>query len=348
MYKVGDRVKFLNDVGGGVITKIVSKNLVNVENEDGFELPTPISEIIMDADQKVADEKPTVEQFVRQGKIEQPLPEEKKEEPPVFIVGNDEPNFYLAFVPENSNNPLEGQTNIYLINDSNFFVLYHYSHFSGGDFASQEAGKLEPNTKLMLGAISQAEISVLPDYSFQLIYYKEESTRLENPISKKISINPIKFYKSGSFTKTDFFKGKAMLFKLNETEMDKALDKLTEKEVNEIVRQKEPARRERIQPKVSQSEIMEIDLHIHELIDSTAGLSNKEMLDLQMSKFRESMELAIASHSTKKVVFIHGLGNGTLKQELRRELSSKYKKYPYQDASFQEYGYGATMAILKR
>ena len=39
MYKLGDRVKFLNDVGGGTVTKIVGKNMVHVENEDGFEIP---------------------------------------------------------------------------------------------------------------------------------------------------------------------------------------------------------------------------------------------------------------------------------------------------------------------
>jgi len=91
-----------------------------------------------------------------------------------------------------------------------------------------------------------------------------------------------------------------------------------------------------------------VDLHMHELVDSTAGLSNKEILDYQMKKFREQMEAAIASQTVKKIVFIHGLGNGVLKQELRRELGTKYKKYAFQDASFQEYGYGATMVILRK
>jgi dsDNA-specific endonuclease/ATPase MutS2 len=50
----------------------------------------------------------------------------------------------------------------------------------------------------------------------------------------------------------------------------------------------------------------------------------------------------------KKIVFIHGVGDGVLKNELRRELGRKYPKYPYQDASFREYGFGATMAILKK
>ena len=70
------------------------------------------------------------------------------------------------------------------------------------------------------------------------------------------------------------------------------------------------------------------------------------MLEVQLGRFRNELETAIAN-GTRRIVFIHGIGNGTLKQELRKELSTKYKKYYFQDASFKEYGYGATMVILK-
>ena len=347
MYKLGDRVKFLNDVGGGIITKIVSNNMVHVENEDGFEIPVLTNEIILDAEQSPRKaEKPTVEKFIKSGKAEVPVREEVKDEEPVLIAGNDEPKFYLAFLPENSRNPLEGQTKIYLINDCNYFVLYHYSHFNGNEYVTQDAGKLEPNTKMVLGVISQAEIANLPEFAFQLLYYKDKASRLEKPLSRKISVNPVKFYKSGSFAQSNFFREKVMLFKLNETAMDKALEELSDKAVAKVVREKEPARQP--QPKVETPELVEVDLHIHELLDATTGLSNKDMLDVQMAKFREKMEEAISNQAVKRIVFIHGLGNGTLKQELRRELSTRYKKYPFQDASFQEYGYGATMVVLRK
>ena len=46
-------------------------------------------------------------------------------------------------------------------------------------------------------------------------------------------------------------------------------------------------------------------------------------------------------------MFIHGVGNGTLKTELRKALGIEYKKLTYHDASFKEYGYGATLIIIK-
>jgi dsDNA-specific endonuclease/ATPase MutS2 len=66
-----------------------------------------------------------------------------------------------------------------------------------------------------------------------------------------------------------------------------------------------------------------------------------------METFRKEMDKAIST-GVKKIVFIHGVGDGVLKNELRRELSRKYAKYPFQDASFREYGFGATMAVLRR
>ena len=93
-------------------------------------------------------------------------------------------------------------------------------------------------------------------------------------------------------------------------------------------------------------DLVEIDLHIHELLEDTRGLANHEMLEVQLGRFRNELDTAIAN-GTRRIVFIHGIGNGTLKQELRKELTTKYKNYYFQDASFKEYGYGATMVILK-
>jgi len=45
-FQLGDRVKFLNSKGGGVVSKIISPTLVNVMIEDGFEIPTITSELV--------------------------------------------------------------------------------------------------------------------------------------------------------------------------------------------------------------------------------------------------------------------------------------------------------------
>jgi dsDNA-specific endonuclease/ATPase MutS2 len=66
-----------------------------------------------------------------------------------------------------------------------------------------------------------------------------------------------------------------------------------------------------------------------------------------MDRVDSEMKSAIRSR-VKKIVFIHGVGQGVLKQEVASLLNKKYKKYYFQDASFKEYGYGATMVTLRK
>ena len=49
----------------------------------------------------------------------------------------------------------------------------------------------------------------------------------------------------------------------------------------------------------------------------------------------------------KKIVFIHGKGEGVLRNAIMQEIRRKYPKCLSQDASFQKYGFGATMVIIK-
>ena len=89
----------------------------------------------------------------------------------------------------------------------------------------------------------------------------------------------------------------------------------------------------------------EVDLHINELIDYSEGMSNSEILQIQLDRFHFVIEQN-KKNKGKKIVFIHGVGNGVLKNEIRKLLERKYKGLNYQDASFREYGFGATMVII--
>lgn len=91
---------------------------------------------------------------------------------------------------------------------------------------------------------------------------------------------------------------------------------------------------------------IEVDLHINELVDSTAGLDNAAMLKIQIDTFRRVMD-AYRNAKGQKIVFIHGKGEGVLRHALLDELRLRYGKCESQDASFQQYGFGATMIVVK-
>ncbi|WP_417872006.1 DNA mismatch repair protein MutS [Winogradskyella sp.] len=89
--------------------------------------------------------------------------------------------------------------------------------------------------------------------------------------------------------------------------------------------------------------IFEVDLHINQLVNSTNGLDNYDMLTIQLETAKRKLEYAIQKRISK-IVFIHGVGEGVLKSE----LIYLFKKYPveYYDASYQKYGLGATEVYI--
>lgn len=89
--------------------------------------------------------------------------------------------------------------------------------------------------------------------------------------------------------------------------------------------------------------ILEVDLHIHQLVKSVRGLDNYDMLNIQLDTAKHKIEFAI-NKRISKVVFIHGVGEGVLKSELQFLLN----KYPvkYYDASYKKYGLGATEVYI--
>ena len=89
-----------------------------------------------------------------------------------------------------------------------------------------------------------------------------------------------------------------------------------------------------------------VDLHASELLDTTAGLSPADILNLQIDRFTEVMQQNM-KHIGQKIVFIHGKGEGVLRQAIMKELNHRFKGHDVQDASFREYGFGATQVTIR-
>ncbi|MRH99059.1 DNA mismatch repair protein MutS [Kriegella sp. EG-1] len=109
----------------------------------------------------------------------------------------------------------------------------------------------------------------------------------------------------------------------------KAEKELPKKRKNKIV-----SKKERNAPK------MEVDLHINQLVKSPKNMSNFDMLNIQLETAKRQLEFAI-SKRIQKIVFIHGVGEGVLKQELYT-LFRRYENIKYYDAEYKRYGTGAT------
>uniref|UniRef100_UPI003216E35D Smr/MutS family protein n=1 Tax=uncultured Draconibacterium sp. TaxID=1573823 RepID=UPI003216E35D len=345
MIKVGDKVKFLNDVGGGVVTGFINKNTVNVEGDDGFEVPCLISELVnVSAPELNAGTVQPVEDKVQDKSAAEP---EFIEEAGEIINGKNSPDFYFCFVPTDSKNPLAREIEMYLVNDSNFTVLFSYSHIKAQSVEIVEHGTVKSNSRIKLDALVQNDLSDLPDFGFQLIYFRNSDNEWNQPVVKQFRVNPVKFYKESTFLQNSYFRTNAIILQITPDPLKTELDKLTQADFKKVVKSKEIQQKTKQKLRKRTTEEVVIDLHINELLDNSEGLSNREILEIQMETVAAEMNTAIKGH-VKRIVFIHGVGQGVLKQEVANLLKRKFKKYYFQDASFKEYGYGATMVILRK
>lgn len=92
-------------------------------------------------------------------------------------------------------------------------------------------------------------------------------------------------------------------------------------------------------PKPETDEAWEVDLHLHELLESYRQKSDHQKLLFQLDYFRRCMDAAIV-YRVRKVIFIHGVGKGTLKQEILHALKD-YDNIRHFEAPFKKYGFGA-------
>lgn len=349
-FRKGDRVKFLNEVGQGEIVRFQDKNIVVVLNDDGFEIPVLMSELLKVESDYGFNDKPTNDvaeinspdqSTGSETEIDENLDEDG-------LNTDQKASVFFAMVPENQKDMVNSDLNTYLINDSNFRLLYSISKKENVFQSLFAYGKLEDNTKIDLGKVKREELNDFEELNFQVIFFRKGNYYLLQPINKTWNVKPSRFFKENTFKENEFFHESAFIYELTLEEIN--LDAYVSDE--DIARakkekeQKEGKKQFKSSKKSNSEQIEEVDLHIQELVDDYTNMSNTEIIDIQMSRFATALEGGIIGGS-RKMVFIHGVGNGRLKREILKTLDRKYPKLRYQDASFKEYGYGATMVIIK-
>ncbi len=356
---IGDKVRYLNEVGEGTVIKIIDDKTVEITNEHGINVPVAKTELIKIEEKEEKEEK-EIKNTVQENKhiyvthnaynyaerdqwdyLENKEQEQKNEK-------QQEENIYIAFVPENDNNPANSDIELYFINNSRYSLLYTISVEDKAEYVNIEAEKIEPHTKSFVSTYKREDISKLTNIQIQVLFYKTTYFTPISPINETIKIRPSKFFKKNVFAENDFFDNYAILIPVfHKTKPE--TNNLSEEEIRKMIETKkdllpEPKTHHNIS-KTTKQDTVEVDLHINKIIDNFKGLTNGEMLNIQLNFFKQNLENAIAN-KVKRIVFIHGIGNGTLKHELRKILDNEYPDIQYQDASFKEYGYGATMLLL--
>lgn len=344
--KIGDKVRFLNATGGGVVKRFVNKELVSVEEEDGFETPVLIRECVVIETVTAGKSTPskTENRFALTSAVDKmPAPQV------VETNDGDKLNIVLAFLPIDEKNIQTTDYEAYFVNCSNYFVQFNYLSMQSKGWILRHSATVEPNQQVFIEEFSKQDLNQLERICIQFTAFKQNKPfELKTPVSVEHRIDTVKFYKLHSFQENDFFEDKAMLLHIVKNDSVEQTIKVDPKELAEAMRSKVDVKEsvKQINREKISNNILEIDLHAHELLDSITGLSNTEILKIQLLKFNETMKSHFQNKGMK-IVFIHGKGEGVLRKAILDELKIKYKTCQFQDASFREYGFGATMITIK-
>ena len=379
--KKGDKVRFLSEVGGGKVAGFQGKDIVLVEDEDGFEIPMRINEVVvveqdeysmgkmiaakMDAKQRAEEHANTeLHQDSRSikailnghdGDVDMNVEDfEPADREITFVkqvqerVGGNKLSAYLAFVPIDIKDVTNTRFETYLVNDSNYYLRYTYLVAEGNAWTLKAEGEIEPNTKLFVEEFGRDMLNGMEHVAIQMIAYKKEKPFLLKPATDvQFRLDPVKFYKLHVFTENDFFETPALLYTIVENDEvarplvidSKRLKEQMYKDQAVVTNQAKKAGKK-------DDGTVVVDLHADEVLETTAGMNSADILHYQMDIFKKTMD-EYRKKKGQKIVFIHGKGEGVLRQTIVHELNYRYKSCTYQDASFQEYGYGATQVTIK-
>ena len=251
--------------------------------------------------------------------------------------GGDALTAFLAFVPIDTRQMTTTPFESYFVNDSNYYMRFTYLVAEGNSWRMKFTAEVEPNTKLFIEEFTKAQLNDMERSCVQILAYKREKNFVVKPsIDVQFRVDPVKFYKLHTFQENDFFETPALLIPLVENDVPRrplvvdaqslkkemyagkpTADCRQQGRGEALVRRYDDAQSKGKTPqRKTDPDIVVVDLHASEVLD-------------------------------QKIVFIHGKGEGVLRRAIISDLNYRYKKYTFQDASFQEYGYGATQITIR-
>lgn len=214
------------------------KNIVLVEDADGFQVPMLMTEVVVVGEEDYGtkhlievrgDRKEEIEILDKQSGQEAVQTDSEPENKPVTFKakpverrGGDRLSAYLAFVPMDMKELTQTRFESYLINDSNYYMRYVFMTGENNAWTVRAEGELEPNTKEYIEEFGREDLNGLEHCCVQLIAYKREKPFMLKPaVNAQVNVDTVKFYKLHAFRENDFFEQPALIYTIIENDVQK-------------------------------------------------------------------------------------------------------------------------------
>lgn len=312
-YKLGEFVRFVNERREGYITRIIDELTIAVTDEDGFEIPVLASQVTRVHGQTDSSDDVTIE-------TDSNLKASK------FISKG----IFLAISPDKKSPSV---VHFHLVNSSSWQLLITLYTRKKNQHKGEYAGILKAQSTVQIYSCSLNELDLWPEFNIHALLFSPGNEEMQKPIEF-----------SEKFKAKDFSSAK------KQHELLEQAGWLIQLDSPEPVIDPEKLKESFFRPAAEKIQIerpgKEVDLHIEKLRDDYQFLSRSEILVTQMSHFRKSLDAAIV-HKIPSIIFIHGSGNGTLRNEIHKIISKHAQVKTFMDAHKEKFGYGATEVFIK-
>ncbi|TFF35378.1 Smr/MutS family protein [Mucilaginibacter psychrotolerans] len=314
-YKLGDFVRFVDEKMEGYVTRIIDEQMIGVTGDDDFEIPVLASKVtfVHGHAKLVGDERP-------EDIIEVDLPAGEFKSKGVFVA-------VIADARANS------VVHLHLVNETSYQLLASVSTEQNKQYKGEFAGIIEPRSYAKVYSAKLADLQLWPKLLFRVLFHTKQNQPALAPLDVSEQFKAKDF--SGAKKNVPFINQLGWMIQLDEAELVIDAQKLKESFFK-------PAEEKQVVAKPQS----EVDLHIEKLRTDHHFLGSSEILNIQLTNFKHALDAAIV-HQMPEITFIHGTGNGTLKNELHKLLSKSNKVQTFMDARKEKFGYGATKVLLK-
>ena len=329
-FDIGDTVLLLHSGEEGVIVEELNNDMVKV-NVNGTIFPVHIDQIDFPyfkrfTEKNFTKRKPPVVpgEFL-------PVEKQKPEKRP-------EKGVLISFLPEydhSTSEPLVRLLKIYLVNETALTYLFDYRLLFNENLDVEVKNELLPFNHFYVQDITFESLNDRPKFEFNFSLQqpddgKEPDYSFGFKLKAKQVIRKLQDMENGGEATFSY-----ILFEKYPDKVRKNSDKW---DIPSSVKKVEYFRQAVTSFRLPQ---YEVDLHIEKLTDHYKNLSPSDMLAIQLGEFQRQLDEAIAHHQFS-IVIIHGVGKGTLRNEVHEILRHTPEVKSFVNQYDPRYGYGAT------
>jgi hypothetical protein len=335
-YQVGDKVLILHSGEEGEIVDIINEKMVMVEVRT-VRFPVYMDQIDFPYFKRFTEKKikPSArpKQYAEDLRREKPSQELRKHEGVLL-------NFLPVLDTDEFGDEVVEELKLYLVNRTAeaYQFTYQLQFFGEKDFELKNT--IQPWQDFYLHDIPFSDLNDSPSWHFDFSLLKPDKRKAPH-FESSVKIKPKQF-----FARIEEIR-KANQASFSQKLMDEYPDRIEEDrlelgplarkgykiyDASEARRHLEPAR-------------SVVDLHIEKLTNDWSHMSNFEMLTLQLKTFEKYYELAVAHH-LPSIIFIHGVGEGKLRDEIHDALRLKKEVKTFVNQYDPRFGFGATEVWL--